>query len=176
MHRPNNDGFGKASIWTARSPDLRHWGGLRCILRPREGVPFEGTKIGGGGPSVLTRRGWLQIYHGKGSDGAYALFSAILDRDDPSVVLARGSEPVLKPEAEYETSGFFPNVVFTNGLTHPEAGRRRHAAGRGRAADLLRRLRRGHLPGGGDRGRTAGGGGVSGGHAGGNRAADAAAA
>ena len=119
LHRPNNDGFGKASIWTASSPDLRHWGDLRCVMRPRDGVGYEGTKVGGGGPCVLTSRGWLQVYHGKGSDGAYALFAAVLDRDDPSVVLARGTTPVLEPTAEYERGGFFPNVVFTNGLTHP---------------------------------------------------------
>ena len=117
LHRPNNDGFGKASIWTARSPDLRHWGDHRCVLRPRDGVRFEETKIGGGPPCFLTAAGWVQVYHGKG-EGGYALFAVLLDRDDPTRVLARGVKPILTPEADYETSGFFENVVFANGLTH----------------------------------------------------------
>ena len=122
LSRPNNDGFGKASIWAASSPDLLHWGDHRCVLRPREGVRYEGTKIGGGPPCFLTSAGWVQVYHGKGSDGAYALFAALLDRDDPTRVLARGTKPVLEPEADYEREGFFPNVVFANGLPHGEPG------------------------------------------------------
>ena len=118
LHRPNNEGFGKASVWTATSPDLLHWGDHRCVLRPRPGVEYEGTKIGGGPPCLLTAEGWIQVYHGKSATGAYALFAALLDRHDPSVVLARGAEPFLTPEAEYERTGFFPNVVFANGLTH----------------------------------------------------------
>ncbi|WP_207622046.1 glycoside hydrolase family 130 protein [Alienimonas californiensis] len=122
LHRPNNDGFGKASIWSASSPDLISWGDHRCILRPRADVPFEGAKIGGGPPCLLTEEGWVQIYHGKSAAGAYALFVALLDREDPSIVLARGAEPLLVPEEEYERSGFFPDVVFANGVTHEPPG------------------------------------------------------
>ncbi len=122
LHRPNNDGFGKASVWTASSPDLFHWGDHRCTLRPRANVSFEETKIGGGPPSLLTGAGWVQIYHGKNAAGAYALFVALLDREDPSIVLARSEEPILVPEADYERTGFFPNVVFANGLTHDSPG------------------------------------------------------
>jgi len=38
-----------------------------------------------------------------------------LDRDDPSKVLARSLEPIMEPIAPYEQTGFFGNVVFTNG-------------------------------------------------------------
>ena len=57
----------------------------RCLLRPRDGVAFEGEKIGGGPPCVLTTAGWVQIYHGKSAAGAYALFAALLDREDPTI-------------------------------------------------------------------------------------------
>ena len=122
LHRPNNEGFGKASVWTASSPDLLSWGDHRCVLRPRAGVEYEGAKIGGGPPCLPTAAGWVQIYHGKSATGAYALFVALLDRDDPSIVLARGTEPIFVPEADYERDGFFPNVVFANGLTHDPPG------------------------------------------------------
>jgi len=35
--------------------------------------------------------------------------------EDPSKVLARSFKPILEPVEEYETNGFFSNVVFTNG-------------------------------------------------------------
>jgi hypothetical protein len=42
--------------------------------------------------------------------------SLLLDPDDPSIVLKRGKKPVLFPEKSYEKQGFFPNVIFSNGL------------------------------------------------------------
>jgi predicted GH43/DUF377 family glycosyl hydrolase len=39
----------------------------------------------------------------------------LLDLDDPSIILARSEEPIVEPVAEYEKTGFFGNVVFTNG-------------------------------------------------------------
>ncbi len=77
---------------------------------------WEEMKIGGGAPSIRTPEGWLQIYHGKGRDQVYSLFSLLLDSNDPSRILKQASRPILQPEADYETSGFFPNVVFSNGL------------------------------------------------------------
>ena len=114
LHRPNN-AMGKASIWYAESPDLIHCGNHKCLVRPRDMI-WEETKIGGGAPSIRTDEGWLHIYHGKGRDSVYSLWALLLDLDDPSVVLARGEEPLLAPEAPYETEGFFGNVVFTNGV------------------------------------------------------------
>ena len=51
LHRPNNSGFGKASIWYAESPDLIHWGAHRCLLRPRK-THYESIKIGGGSSPI----------------------------------------------------------------------------------------------------------------------------
>lgn len=114
LHRPNN-AMGRASIWYAESPDLIHWGNHKCVLRPRDTV-WEEMKIGGGAPAIRTDEGWLHIYHGKGRDQLYSLWAVLLDLDDPSVVVARGTEPLMVPEAAYETEGFFGNVVFTNGV------------------------------------------------------------
>jgi predicted GH43/DUF377 family glycosyl hydrolase len=122
LHRPNNSGFGKPSIWYAESPDLLHWGRHRCLLRPRESF-WEEMKIGAGAPSIRTPEGWLQIYHGKGRDQIYSLSTLLLDPDDPSRVLKQAKEPFLTPEVPYETEGFFPNVVFSNGIVTWEDGR-----------------------------------------------------
>lgn len=119
LHRPNNAGFGKPSIWYAESPDLLHWGHHKCIVRPRENG-FENLKVGGGSAPLKTDKGWLCIYHGKGDDEKYTLFALLLDLENPSHVLKRSEKPIFEPEFLYETEGFFPNVVFTNGLFEKE--------------------------------------------------------
>jgi beta-1,2-mannobiose phosphorylase / 1,2-beta-oligomannan phosphorylase len=122
LHRPNNEGFGKPSIWYADSPDLIHWGNHHCILRPRD-ILWEEQKIGGGAPSLKTDQGWLQIYHGKGRNQIYSLFTVLLDLKNPTKVLKRATQPFFKPEVTYEKEGFFNNVVFSNGLFAFENGR-----------------------------------------------------
>jgi predicted GH43/DUF377 family glycosyl hydrolase len=115
LHRPNNSGFGKASIWLAESPDLLHWGNHQCIARPRDSV-WEAMKIGGGAPPIKTAQGWLVIYHGKGEESRYSLFCLLLDLDDPYKVVRRAEEPLIVPTDPFETDGFFGNVVFSNGI------------------------------------------------------------
>ncbi len=115
LHRPNNSGFGKASIWYAESPDLLHWGQHKCLLRPRD-MKWESMKIGGGAPPIKTDKGWLIIYHGKGDNSIYSLFTLLLDIDDPSKIIKQAKTPLLTPTEPYETDGFFGNVVFSNGV------------------------------------------------------------
>lgn len=40
----------------------------------------------------------------------------LLDIEQPWKVVKRGKTPLLEPEYKYETTGFFGNVVFTNGM------------------------------------------------------------
>jgi predicted GH43/DUF377 family glycosyl hydrolase len=119
VHRPNNSGFGKPSIWYAESPDLLHWGNHKRIVAPRDNR-WESAKIGGGAPPIKTPEGWLIIYHGKGDDSVYSLFCLLLDLNDPTRVLRRASTPLLTPTEPYETEGFFPNVVFSNGIAEKD--------------------------------------------------------
>jgi predicted GH43/DUF377 family glycosyl hydrolase len=124
LHRPHNHDFGKSSIWIAQSPDLVHWGNHRCLIRPRPNE-WESEKIGGGAPPIKTDRGWLAIYHGKAlreKKDFYSLLVLLLDLDDPTRVLYRGSHPILRPQAPYETAGFVPNVVFLNGMVVGDDG------------------------------------------------------
>ena len=122
LHRPNNSGFGKASIWYADSPDLLHWGNHQCVVRPRDMI-WEEMKIGGGAPSVRTDAGWLHVYHGKGRDQLYSLFVVLFDLNEPWKVIKRGEMPFITPEEPYETEGFFGNVIFSNGLVVEPDGR-----------------------------------------------------
>lgn len=115
LHRPNNSGFGKPSIWYSESPDLLHWGNHKCIARPQD-TKWESMKIGGGAPPIKTPEGWLIIYHGKGDNSLYTLFCLLLDLEEPSRVIRRASTPLLQPTEKFETEGFFGNVVFSNGI------------------------------------------------------------
>jgi len=38
-----------------------------------------------------------------------------MDINDPTKVIARSAEPIMEPLEDYEKTGFFGNVVFTNG-------------------------------------------------------------
>jgi beta-1,2-mannobiose phosphorylase / 1,2-beta-oligomannan phosphorylase len=114
LHRPSGVILGGNDIWYADSPDLRHWGNHRVVARTRPGT-WDGARIGGGGEPILTADGWLCLYHGADENSRYSLGALLLDHREPWRVLARSSEPIMEPLADYEKSGFFPNVVFSNG-------------------------------------------------------------
>jgi len=87
--------------------------------------PWERLKIGGGTPPVLTRHGWLILYHGvskiaePGSDGQQLCYSAgvmVLSTEHPRVIRYRSAEPVLTPELPQERRGTVANVVFPTGI------------------------------------------------------------
>ncbi len=113
LHRPIVKDFGKPCVWYAESPDLRHWGNSSCLMRP-EG-PYQSRKIGSGPGPIADDEGWLYLYHGVDDNETYRLFLALLDPEDPRRVLHNRTEPLLSPELPWETAGFVPNVVFSNG-------------------------------------------------------------
>ena len=114
LHRPSGIALGGNFIWIASSPDLLHWGRHRCILRTREGR-WDSARVGAGASPIKTKKGWLEIYHGADEHNRYCLGAVLLDLNDPSRVLARSQDPIFEPVADYERTGFFGNVVFTNG-------------------------------------------------------------
>jgi predicted GH43/DUF377 family glycosyl hydrolase len=77
-------------------------------------------KIGAGAPPIKTREGWLVIYHGKGDNSLYSLFCLLLDLEDPRRVVRRAELPLIQPSEPYEVQGFFPNVVFSNGVVEKD--------------------------------------------------------
>lgn len=115
-HRPMPGEFGKYSMWTATSPDLVHWGDHRLALEGNaEG--WDSGRVGGGAPPIWTERGWLSIYHAADRQHRYCLGAFLSAHDQPSNILYRSATPIMQPETPYETEGFFPNVVFTCGVT-----------------------------------------------------------
>jgi len=102
-------------IWLATSTDLRHWQDHTVVMQALPASPWERFKIGIGGPPIKTADGWVLIYHGVGAGPRYCLGIALLDLDDPTRVLARQAEPILKPELDWEINGYVPDVVFSCG-------------------------------------------------------------
>jgi predicted GH43/DUF377 family glycosyl hydrolase len=119
LHRPMPEGLGHPAIWIATSSDLLSWGDHRIVATARPGS-WDDVKIGGGAVPVKVHANrqdaWLAIYHGvTGSPPTYSLGALLLDQYDPSKVIGRSREPILRPEAPYEREGFFGRVVFTCG-------------------------------------------------------------
>ena len=114
FHRPSGIQLGGNYLWIASSKDLIHWGNYQCIMKTRPGK-WDSERIGAGASPIKTDKGWLGIYHGADDNDRYCLGAVLLDIEDPSIVIARSTEPIFEPIADYEKEGFFGNVVFTNG-------------------------------------------------------------
>ena len=105
-------------VWLSRSDDLIEWTPVAPVFRGRNRLWDE--RIGAGPPPILTRHGWLLIYHGVATHFAsvniYQAGVVLLDREDPSRVIARSRHNVLEPRTPWESTGQVPNVVFPSGL------------------------------------------------------------
>jgi predicted GH43/DUF377 family glycosyl hydrolase len=104
------------NLYLVYSDDLYRWEGGQAILKPQ--FPWEFVQIGNCGSPIELEEGWLMLTHGVGPVRKYSIGAALLDKRDPSRVLARSSEPLLRPEPS-EREGYVPNVVYTCGaMTH----------------------------------------------------------
>ncbi len=94
------------------SDDLYTWDGGQAFLQPQ--YPWEFVQIGNCGSPIELDEGWLLFTHGVGPVRKYAIGAVLLDKQDPSKVLARSREPLVRPDAT-EREGYVPNVVYTCG-------------------------------------------------------------
>lgn len=101
------------NLYLIYSDDLYRWeGGGQAILKPE--FPWEFVQIGNCGSPIELDEGWLLLTHGVGPVRKYSIGAVLLDRRDPSRVLARSRDPLLRPESS-EREGYVPNVVYTCG-------------------------------------------------------------
>ncbi len=106
IHRPSPL-RGGAHMWISFSPDLRHWGDHTLFLEARDGAWWDAGKIGLGPPPLETPEGWLVMYHGVHATGAGPIYRAglaLLDLENPRLVIGRTDEWVFGPSAPYEAS------------------------------------------------------------------------
>jgi predicted GH43/DUF377 family glycosyl hydrolase len=100
------------NLYLIYSDDIYTWDGGQAILKPQ--FPWEFVQIGNCGSPIELDEGWLLLTHGVGAVRKYSIGAALLDKNDPSKVLARSREPILRPEPS-EREGYVPNVVYTCG-------------------------------------------------------------
>jgi predicted GH43/DUF377 family glycosyl hydrolase len=95
--------------------------------------PWERLKIGCGTPPILTRHGWLIVYHGVseietgdenpshdprkiGHQLCYSAGIMVLSKEHPQVIRYRSAKPVLTPTLPEECHGTVAHVVFPTGI------------------------------------------------------------
>ena len=100
------------NLYLIYSDDLYCWNGGIPILKPH--FPWEFVQIGNCGSPIELDEGWLMLTHGVGPVRKYSIGAVLLDKHDPSRVLARSPEPLVRPEPS-EREGYVPNVVYTCG-------------------------------------------------------------
>jgi predicted GH43/DUF377 family glycosyl hydrolase len=100
------------NIYLMFSDNVHFWCERKVLLKPV--FPWELVQLGNCGSPIETEAGWLVLSHGVGPMRKYCIGAFLLDRDDPSRVIGRLREPLLKPDQK-ERKGYVPNVVYTCG-------------------------------------------------------------
>lgn len=142
-------------MWISDSPDLGYWGNPKVLLDV-ENVPYANDRVGAGTPPIRTDRGWLLLFHAvdddpkRGKNGweeswtkRYTAGVLLLDLEDPRKIIGMSHEPLLVPEAPYETTGGYRNdIVFPCGWVREDSGEVKIYYG---AADTVQCLATAHI-------------------------------
>jgi len=95
---------------------LEHWEDSVTIQVPRR--PWEIIQMGNCGAPIETSAGWLVLTHAVGPMRTYYISALLLDREDPTRVIASLEEPLISPQHD-DRNGYVPNVVYScGGLAH----------------------------------------------------------
>ena len=107
--------FGDSNIWIAYSDDMTRWVTDKSwvVLRPRPGR-FDSKLVEPGPPPLVLDEGILLIYND--GEGRYSVRWVLFSKEDPSKVITRAAEPILRPKRVWEEVGQVPNVVFATSL------------------------------------------------------------
>jgi predicted GH43/DUF377 family glycosyl hydrolase len=100
------------NIWLMFSDDLYRWDKAEKIITPR--YPWEFAQMGNCGSPIELDEGWLLMTHAVGIVRNYTISACLLDKKDPSKVLARANIPLLRSGPE-QRDGYVPNVVYSCG-------------------------------------------------------------
>ena len=94
------------------SDNIHFWNFPEIIVKPT--YSWEFVQLGNCGSPIEIDEGWLVLTHGVGPMRKYCIGAFLLDKADPSKIIGRLKEPLLKPN-ENEREGYVPNVVYTCG-------------------------------------------------------------
>jgi predicted GH43/DUF377 family glycosyl hydrolase len=100
------------NLWLVSSDSFSGWSGGEKIIAPK--WPWEFIQIGNCGSPIDLDEGWLVLTHGVGLVRNYCIGACLLDKRDPSKLLARLEKPLLEPEGA-SRNGYVPNVIYSCG-------------------------------------------------------------
>lgn len=100
------------NLFLMYSDKIYFWHTREMIVKPTN--PWEYVQMGNCGSPLEVEAGWIVLTHGVGPMRKYCIGALLLDRHDPSKVLARLHEPMIVPN-ELEREGYVPNVVYSCG-------------------------------------------------------------
>lgn len=114
LERPKDGG----RIWISYSDDMIYWGNSDAVLSPRAGY-WDFNRVGCAVPPFRIPSGdWMLIYYGIKTTSGGPLFrigAAILDKDNPGLVIKRTNVPILSPRKYYERIGDINNLIYSCG-------------------------------------------------------------
>ena len=86
----------------------------RADVQIKDGT-WEKSIRGPGPTPIKTKYGWLVLYHGTTKDCGYKMGAMLLDRKDPTKIIARADEAILEPSTWYEQGGWKGNIIYSCG-------------------------------------------------------------
>lgn len=119
IHRPMAASILRGThIWASTSDDLKTWSGPRILITARTGAWWDAGKVGLSAQPLETPDGWLILYHGVRQTAAGAIYRlglALLDLENPFIILRRSDEWIFGPQETYEMEGDVGGAVFPCG-------------------------------------------------------------
>ena len=94
------------------SDNMHFWHEATLLQKPEQ--PWEFMQIGNCGSPIETEKGWIVLTHGVGAMRQYSIGVILLDLEDPTKIIARLEEPLLRATEE-EREGYVPNVIYSCG-------------------------------------------------------------
>lgn len=94
------------------SDDIRRWPAATPLHVSVE--PWSSVQFGNSGSPIELDDGWLVLTHGVGAMRTYSIGALLLDLDDPTMVLAQSTEPLVIAGPD-DRDGYVPNVVYSCG-------------------------------------------------------------
>jgi predicted GH43/DUF377 family glycosyl hydrolase len=116
LHRPTAGPL--EAIWMSSSSDLLHWGEPKCVLEESDKPGWDDGKVGTGPTPIEVTHGWLLIFHGVQTienGWIYRMGMMLLDKDEPSKVVARWPYWLMEPSQPYELSAANRAIIFPTG-------------------------------------------------------------
>src|SRR6058998_2478207 len=100
------------NLYLMFSDSPHFWSDPVLLEEPQQ--PWEFVKLGNCGSPIETEAGWLVLTHGVGPMRKYCIGAFLLDLADPTQLIGRLREPLIKAN-ESEREGYVPNVVYSCG-------------------------------------------------------------